>query len=99
MLHLIISIPKENEDDPKVVEARLRQKNWIEKMQKERKILGFYHRKETGGRVAIFRTDFPGDLDKHLEKWKSYVDENFDIYPLKDPKKAEMDMAKRLFGS
>jgi len=33
-----------------------------------------------------------------LDKWKSYVDEDFEIYPLKSPKKAEMDMAKKLFG-
>jgi len=98
MLHLVISTSKENEDEPKVVEARLRQKNWIEKMQKERKIKGFYHRKDASGRVAIFRTDFPGDLENFLEKWRSYVDEDFAIYPLKDPKKAEMDMAKKLFG-
>lgn len=98
MLYLLISTSKENESDPKVVEARLRQKNWVEKMQKERKITGFYHRKDADGRAAIIRTDFPGDLDKYLEKWKSYVDEDFAVYPLKDPKKAEMDMAKKLFG-
>ena len=97
MLFLIISKPKENEDDPKVVEARLRQKNWIEKLQKERKISGFYHLKK-GGRVAILRTNFEGDLDSFLNKWKEYVNEDFDIYPLKDPKKAEMDMAKKLFS-
>ena len=98
MLHLIISTSKENEDEPKVVEARLRQKSWVEKMQKERKVLGFYHRKDTSGRIAIVRTNFEGDLEKFLEKWKSYVDEDFDVYPIKDSKKAEMDMAKKLFG-
>ncbi len=98
MLYLIISTPKVSEEDSQVVEARLRQKNWVEKMQKERKITGFYHRKDNGGRVAIIRTNFDDDLDKFLEKWRSYVDEDFDIYPLKDPKKAEMDMAKKLFG-
>lgn len=98
MLYLIISTPKVSEDDPKVIEARLRQKNWIEKMQKERKIIGFYHRKDSDGRVAIVRTNFPEDLDNYLQKWKSYVDEDFQIYPLKDPKKAEMDMARKLFG-
>ena len=98
MLNLIISTPKASEDSPETVEARLKQKNWVEKMQKERKIMGFYHRKDASGRVVIFRTDFPGDLEKHLEKWKTYVDEDFAIYPLKDQKKAEMDMAKKLFG-
>ncbi len=97
MLHLIISTSKENEDDPKVVEARLRQKSWIDKLQKERNLIGFYHRKDKNGRVAIFRTNFEGDLEKMLEKWKTYVDEDFEIYPLKNPKQAEMDMARKLF--
>ncbi len=98
MLHLIISTPKVSEDDQTTVEARLKQKNWIEKMQKERKIVGFYHRRDNPGRVAILRTSFSEEFDKMLEKWKSYVDEDFEIYPLKSPKKAEMDMAKKLFG-
>lgn len=98
MLYLIISTPKSNNESTEVIEARLRQKNWIEKMQKERKVVGFYHRKENEGRVAIIRTNFDDDLDKFIEKWKSYIDEDFEIVPLKDPKKAEMDMAKKLFG-
>lgn len=97
MLHLIISTSKENENDPKVIEARLRQKSWIEKLQKERNLIGFYHRKDKEGRVAILRTNFDDELEKLLEKWKNYVDENFEIYPLKSPKQAEMDMAKKLF--
>lgn len=98
MLFLVITKPNVNEDDPKVVEARLRQKNWVEKLQKERKVLGYYHRKDAGGRVVIFRANFDRDLDEYLTRWKSYIDEEFDIYPLKDPKQAEMDMAKKLFG-
>lgn len=92
--YLIISTPKQQESG---LEG-LKFYEWLKYLKKSNRLLDYFARQNSPGIVAIFRLNFPSELDDLLKKWQEKVPSDFTVEPLKDPKALEMELTRRLLG-
>ncbi|MFQ5998415.1 MAG: DUF3303 family protein [Candidatus Bathyarchaeia archaeon] len=71
-----------------VAEARMGFLNYTEELKKTRKLLSFYPRVGRGA-VAILDVESNDELHEFLNKWLTFVEVYFDVYPLVEPEKVK----------
>lgn len=92
--YLVISQPQ-NDIEPM---AELKFFEWLKHQKKIARVTEYWAFKDKPGLAAIFKVNFPFELDELLEGWRLRVPSEFTVEPLKDPKSLETELAGRVLG-